>query len=139
MNNPRYENTHGLVQDLEKAVNTARFALRPSDVDSSAMSEIREPEDCTTMEEVRAGVDDIDRRIVALIARRFGFMNAAARIKANRQAVRDERRKAEVLQKVKASAAEHGLDSELMGRIYEDLVESSIAYEFVEFDGLRSA
>ena len=139
MNNPRYENTHGLVQDLEKAVNPARFALRPSDVDSSAMSEIREPEDCTTMEEVRAGVDDIDRRIVALIARRFGFMNAAARIKANRQAVRDERRKAEVLQKVKASAAEHGLDSELMGRIYEDLVESSIAYEFEEFDRLRSA
>ena len=139
MNNPRHENTHGLVQDLEKAVNPARFALRPSDVDSSAMSEIREPEDCTTMEEVRAGVDDIDRRTVALIARRFGFMDAAARIKTSRQAVRDERRKAEVLQKVKASAAEHGLDSELMGRIYEDLVESSIAYEFEEFDRLRSA
>ena len=91
------------------------------------------------MEEVRAGVDDIDRRIVALIARRFAFMDAAARIKPAREAVRDEERKAEVVARVKTSAAEHGLDTELMGRLYEDLVETSIAYEFEEFDRLRSA
>ena len=103
------------------------------------MPEIREPENCETMEQVRAGVDDVDRRIVALVARRFGFMDAAARIKHAREAVRDEERKAEVLAKVKASAAERGLDTELIGRIYEDLVESSIAYEFEEFDRLRSA
>jgi isochorismate pyruvate lyase len=103
------------------------------------MSEIRQPKDCTTMEDVRAGVDDIDRRVVALIARRFAFMDAAARIKRDRQAVRDERRKAEVIAKVKTAAVEHGLDTELMGRLYEELVESSIAYEFEEFDRLRSA
>jgi len=103
------------------------------------MPEIREPENCETMEQVRAGVDAVDRRIVALVARRFAFMDAAARIKHAREAVRDEERKAEVLAKVKASAAERGLDTELIGRIYEDLVESSIAYEFDEFDRLRSA
>ena len=103
------------------------------------MPEIREPENCETMEQVRAGVDAVDRRIVALVARRFAFMDAAARIKRAREAVRDEERKAEVLAKVKASAAERGLDTELIGRIYEDLVESSIAYEFDEFDRLRSA
>jgi len=103
------------------------------------MPEIREPENCETMEQVRAGVDDVDRRIVVLVARRFAFMDAAARIKCAREAVRDEERKAEVLAKVKASAAEHGLDTELIGRIYEDLVECSIAYEFDEFDRLRSA
>ena len=42
------------------------------------MSDIREPADCTTMTEVRAGVDDVDQRIVDLIARRFGYMAAAA-------------------------------------------------------------
>jgi isochorismate pyruvate lyase len=91
------------------------------------------------MEQVRAGVDDVDRRIVALVARRFAFMDAAARIKVDRKAVRDERRKAEVLANVKASAAAHDLDTKLMSRLYEDLVESSIAYEFEEFDRLRSA
>nr|NUR36983.1 chorismate mutase [Sphingomonas sp.] len=103
------------------------------------MSDIPRPEDCETMEEVRAGVDDVDRNIVALIARRFAFMDAAARIKPDREAVRDERRKAEVIAKVEAAAAECGVDQKLMRRLYEELVESSIAYEFEEFDRLRSA
>ena len=68
------------------------------------MTEIRDPTDCTTMIEVRAGVDDVDRQIVVLLKRRFGYMDAAARIKADRDAVRDEWRKADVLAKVDASA-----------------------------------
>lgn len=102
------------------------------------MPEIREPQYCATMAEVRAGVDDIDRKIVALVARRFTFMEAAARIKPNRAAVRDERRKAEVLSNVEAAAVERGVDTNLMRRLYEELIESSIAYEFDEFDRLRS-
>jgi hypothetical protein len=35
--------------------------------------------DCTTMAEVRAGVDATDRELVILLARRFAFMTAAAR------------------------------------------------------------
>ena len=103
------------------------------------MLEIREPEDCETMDEVRAGVDDVDRSIVALLARRFGFMDAAARIKKDRGAVRDEQRKAEVLFQVEAIALQCGIDTGLVRRLYEDLIESSIAYEFEEFDRLRSA
>jgi isochorismate pyruvate lyase len=103
------------------------------------MIDICEPVDCETMAEVRAGVDDVDRRIVALVARRFAFMDAAARIKPDRAAVRDERRKTEVISKVEAAAAELGLDPKLMRRLYEELIECSIAYEFEEFDRLRSA
>jgi isochorismate pyruvate lyase len=102
------------------------------------MPEIREPEDCTTMAQVRAGVDDIDRRILALIERRFAFMDAAARIKQDRDTVRDEQRKAEVLAKVEAAAGEHGLDPVLVRRLYEYLIESSIAHELEAFDRLRS-
>ena len=115
------------------------FALAAMTGNSAVMPEIREPENCDTMAEVRAGVDDVDRRIVALIARRFAFMDAAARIKGDRGAVRDDQRKAEVLAKVRASAAGHGLDTELLGRLYEDLIECSITYELEEFDRLRSA
>ena len=97
-----------------------------------------EPEQCLTMSEVRAGIDDIDRRVVELIARRFRFMDAAARIKPDRNAVRDEVRKAEVLAKVDKAAADAGVDRSLMARIYEELIEGSIAYEFVEFDRLRA-
>ena len=102
-----------------------------------AMTEIREPADCTTMTEVRAGVDDVDRRLVALLKRRFGFMEAAARIKPDRSAVRDEWRKADVLAKVDAAASELGLDRTLLERLYEDLIETSIAYELEVFDRTR--
>ena len=98
---------------------------------------IRDPADCTTMTEVRAGVDDVDRGIVALLMRRFDYMDAAARIKPDRAAVRDEWRKADVLAKVDASAAKLGVDRLLMARLYEDLIETSIAHEFEEFDRLR--
>src|SRR5687767_11247224 len=98
------------------------------------MTEIREPADCITMIEVRAGVDDVDRQLVALLSRRFGYMDAAARIKLDRSAVRDEWRKADVLAKVDAAAARLGIDRSLMARLYEDLIETSIAYELAEFD-----
>lgn len=89
------------------------------------------------MAEVRAGVDAVDRQLVALLKRRFGYMEAAARIKPDRAAVRDEWRKADVLAKVDAAAAEAGVDRDLMARLYEDLVETSIAYELDLFDRTR--
>ena len=101
------------------------------------MTEIRDPADCTTMIEVRAGVDDVDRRIVVLLKRRFGYMDAAARIKPDRSVVRDEWRKADVLAKVDASAADLGVDQALAARIYEDLIETSIAHELEVFDRIR--
>ena len=36
--------------------------------------------DCRTMAEVRAGVDALDRELVALLEARFAYMAAAARI-----------------------------------------------------------
>jgi isochorismate pyruvate lyase len=98
---------------------------------------IRDPADCTTMTDVRAGVDDVDRRIVALLKRRFSFMDAAARIKPDRSAVRDEWRKADVLAKVDAAAAEDSVDRGLVARLYEDLIETSIAHELEVFDQTR--
>jgi isochorismate pyruvate lyase len=97
-----------------------------------------EPEDCQTMTEVRAGVDAIDRQVVDLIARRFRFMDAAARIKPDRGVVRDEERKAEVLANVDRAAGQAGVDRGLMAHIYEQLIERSIAYEFVEFDRIHA-
>ena len=103
------------------------------------MSDIKQPADCTTMSEVRAGVDAVDREIVALLERRFGYMDAAARIKPSREAVRDEWRKADVKAKVDAVAAAAGIDRDLVARLYEDLIETSIAHELVRWDKLRGA
>ena len=63
------------------------------------------PEGCQTMVEVRTGVDALDQELVALLARRFGYMDAAARIKPSRSDVRDEARKAQVIANASAAAA----------------------------------
>jgi Chorismate mutase len=95
------------------------------------------PEDCQTMAEVRAGVDALDRELVALLATRFGYMRAAARIKQSRDAVRDEGRKASVIAAAVAEAEARGIPGNVIADIWERLVEGSIAYEFTEWDRIR--
>ena len=97
------------------------------------------PDACRTMTEVRRGVDALDAEIVRLIARRFRFMDAAARIKPERAAVRDEARKAEVLRNVVAHARAADAPEAAVAELYERLIEASIAYEFDRFDALRNA
>lgn len=96
------------------------------------------PEDCTVMAEVRRGVDATDRELMQLLDRRFGYMRAAARIKTDRSVVRDEDRKAEVIGNAREDAARRNLPDAAIADIWERLVESSIAYELVEWDRIRA-
>lgn len=95
------------------------------------------PADCTSMAEVRAGVDATDRELVALLDRRFAYMRAAARIKTTRAAVRDEVRKAAVIAAARADASARGLPADAIAALWDALVEASIAYEFAEWDRTR--
>ncbi len=97
-----------------------------------------DPHDCRDMADVRAGVDEIDRMLVALIARRQGYMDAAARIKTDRNVVRDEARIREVLAKVKAEAERQGLDWSIAEPVWREMMERCIAYEFEVWDELRA-
>lgn len=103
------------------------------------MSEIRLPDECQTMLEVRVGVDATDRALMALLDRRFGYMRAAARIKPDRSAVRDEARKTAVIANARADAAARALPADALAAIWEQLVETSIAYELDEWDRLSAA
>ncbi len=102
------------------------------------MTEIVSPDDCQTMREVRAGVDQTDRELIDLLERRFGYMRAAARIKQDRASVRDEGRKAAVIAAAADRAAAAGLPRERIAELWDQLVEASIAYELIEWDRLRS-
>lgn len=95
---------------------------------------IKPGEQCETMAEVREGVDALDAEIVALLARRFAYMAAAARIKQERSAVRDEARKAQVIANAAAHARAHGIPENAVAALWDQLVEASIAYELSLFD-----
>ena len=98
---------------------------------------VKTPDACETMSEVRAGVDALDAELVALLAKRFGYMRAAARIKVTRDAVRDEARKASVIAAAMAKGEALGVPADVIADIWERLVEGSIAYEFAEWDRIR--
>ena len=98
------------------------------------MSDLPNPHDARDMAAVRAGIDAVDAALVALLARRMRFIERAGVIKADRDAVRDEWRKADVLAKVEASAARAGFPPALARALWEQLVEASIAHEFDVFD-----
>jgi isochorismate pyruvate lyase len=98
-----------------------------------------DPDACQTMAEVRAGVDEVDRALVALIARRQGYMDAAARIKETRASVRDEARIAQVLDNVQAEAWEKGLSWSIAEPVWRLLIERCIAHEFEVFDAAARA
>lgn len=100
--------------------------------------ERRAPADCTTMAEVRQGVDALDRALVALLVERQGYMDAAARIKADRDAVLDQARIEDVVAKVKAEARRTGLSESIAEPVWRTLVDRCIAYEFERWDALRA-
>jgi isochorismate pyruvate lyase len=116
---------------------TLRWRNRKGAAMSRTVSPI-EPVKCNDMTQVRAGVDRVDAQLVALLAVRFAYMDAAARIKTERNAVRDEARKQQVLKNVHDAASGLGIPVEVVADLWERLVEASIAYELDIWDANRA-
>ena len=96
-----------------------------------------DPSECTTMVEVRQGVDALDRALVALIAERQRYMDAAARIKPDRSIVHDDARIEDVVAKVLAAAGPAGLSPAIAEPVWRTLIDRCIAHEFEAFDRTR--
>ena len=96
-----------------------------------------QPDACTTMAQVREGVDTLDRDLVVLLAVRQRYMDAAARIKPSRDGVHDAARIEDVVAKVKTAARVHGLSETIAEPVWRVLIDRCIAYEFTAWDRLR--
>ena len=90
------------------------------------------------MPALRATIDQLDADLISLLELRFQCMDAAARIKGDRNTVRDEERKAEVLENVKKLAREAGIPSPSVAAMWEILIETSISYELQKWDDIRT-
>ena len=105
---------------------------------TTAAPEPLSPKDCQDMTQVRAGVDALDRRLVALLAERQRYMDAAARIKPSRDHVYDADRIEDVVAKVKIAAREAGLSEAIAEPVWRLLIDRSIVHELEAWDRLRS-
>jgi isochorismate pyruvate lyase len=109
----------------------------PDPLADTAVSIPLAPENCMSMGDVRAGVDAIDRELVALLSVRQRYMDAAARIKPHRGVVRDEARIEDVVAKVRAAAEGAGLSTAIAEPVWRTLIDRCIAYEFSVWDRTR--
>ena len=86
--------------------------------------------ECTTMAEIRAEIDRVDRALVAMFAERTSYIDRAAEIKTEvGLPARINDRVEEVVRDVRAEAARHGLPPDQLEKLWRKLIDWSIARE----------
>ncbi|MDQ3234349.1 MAG: isochorismate lyase [Pseudobdellovibrionaceae bacterium] len=83
---------------------------------------MKKPHECTSLAEVRTAIDAIDRQIISALGQRFEFVKSAARFKSGEASVRAADRVHAMLRERRGWAQEHGLDPDVIEKIYRDLV-----------------
>lgn len=86
------------------------------------------------MDELRNDIDQLDRQIVEMLSIRQGYMEQAARIKQDRNLIRDPQRIEDVLEKVMHHAGQVGVQSKLVEMLYRNMIEWCISYEMSVFE-----
>jgi isochorismate pyruvate lyase len=89
----------------------------------------RKANDCRNMEEVRAEIDRIDAALVDLIGERFTYVDRAWQLKQSPAEARVPWRIQQVIDKVRARAAEKQLPPELAEALWRQMIGWFIQYE----------
>jgi len=89
--------------------------------------------ECKDINEIRTEIDRIDKEIIALVAKRASYVKAAARFKKDRAMVEDPNRVKTMLQQRAEWARESGMNTEIIVKIYTELVNFFINEEMIEW------
>ena len=90
----------------------------------------RKPADCADLAQVREQIDRVDAALVALIAERFGYVERAWQLKLEaRQEASVPWRNQQVIDKVRARAAETGVPPDLAEALWRQMIGWFIQYE----------
>ena len=87
------------------------------------------PEECRSLEEIREGMDALDREIIRMLARRVAYVKAAARFKTSSASVAAPDRVRKVLDTRREWAMEAGLDGDVVRALYRDIVAYCVGEE----------
>lgn len=87
------------------------------------------PSECNDMAEIRAEIDLLDATIIKLIGQRYEYVQAAAKFKTSETAVRAPERFKAMLSQRREWASEHGLNPDVIEKLYSDLVNYFIQEE----------
>jgi isochorismate pyruvate lyase len=94
---------------------------------------VKRPGNCESIEDVRRGIDALDREIIQLIGRRAGYVEATTRFKTGEQSFRAPERERTMLEARRRWAEENGLDPGVIEILYRDLVSYFVDREMNEW------
>ena len=89
----------------------------------------RKPENCESMEHVRAEIDHLDEQLIDLVAERFGYVDRAWQLKENPEDATVPWRINEVIKKVRARAEDRGIPPQLAEALWRQMIGWFIEYE----------
>lgn len=93
------------------------------------MSAIKQPSDCTTKEDVRFALDNIDSQLVTLFAERHKYVTQMASLKKTPQEAFVADRIEAIIVKVRGKAETLGLDQDQAELIWRTLIDWNVNYE----------
>ena len=84
---------------------------------------------CTSLDQVRQRIDQIDRELVTLLAKRGGLVTQAARFKKTTDDVRAPARVEQVITKVRGLAEQTGASPVVVEQVYRAMIAAFINEE----------
>ncbi|OQX75772.1 MAG: chorismate mutase [Epsilonproteobacteria bacterium 4484_65] len=93
---------------------------------------------CTTLDEARRKIDEVDEQIVALIAKRNNYIKQIAHFKTNIDEVKAEERINAVISRVREQAISLDLSPNLINDLYVRMIDAMVESEIAEFNNAKS-
>lgn len=93
---------------------------------------------CTSLEEVRTQIDQLDDQIVELIAARNGYVKQAANFKHSVEEIKANERMEAVMDRVRLRAMEFGVSPNLLTKLYTIMIDAMVEAEISEFQNAKS-
>lgn len=85
------------------------------------------------MDDIRNEIDAMDKTIIAILGKRFEYVQAAAKFKTSETSVRAPERFKAMLEKRREWAQQHGLNADAIEKMYRDLVNHFIHEEMTHW------
>jgi isochorismate pyruvate lyase len=97
-----------------------------------------EMEKCTTLDEARQKIDEVDEEIVKLIAKRNNYIKQIAHFKTSVEEVKAEDRINDVISRVRQQAIDLDLSPNLINDLYVRMIDAMVESEIAEFNNAKS-
>ncbi|WXL25985.1 isochorismate lyase [Ectopseudomonas mendocina] len=95
------------------------------------MTTLKNPEDVTSLEDVRVGIDHYDREIFQALQERLRYVLAAAQFKPTEESIPAPERVAVMLEERRQWAIDAGFDEDFIKTLYEHIIYWNIQQQIL--------